>query len=266
MPITIAHISDLHLACRPSLREWRLKRILGYTNQLLNRWYLHKAERLVAAIKAIVSNPPDVVIITGDMTQNGLDSEFAAVDEALQPLKANNIPVLTVLGNHEFYGASSAAVPSFLVTLRRKWRLGLEPDEKGVYTVNDVEILPLEQAQPTPLFVSRGKVREEDVAALSRSWRPPLSDARPARIAFGHYPLLNQKLLPLSKYTRLEGSEDLAAVLAACGVSAYFCGHTHKRFFVDLPGGIRQFAAGSITQDGYVGRYLVNEHGVTEFK
>jgi 3',5'-cyclic AMP phosphodiesterase CpdA len=72
----IAQISDAH--CGPMFRK----------------------EMLRAAIKEINRMCPDVVLVTGDLTENGLMSEFKAASEELRKLKAEKI--IFVSGNHDY--------------------------------------------------------------------------------------------------------------------------------------------------------------------
>jgi 3',5'-cyclic AMP phosphodiesterase CpdA len=72
----IAQISDVH--CGPMFRK----------------------EMLRAAIKEINGMHPDVVLVTGDLTENGLISEFKMASEDLRRLKAEKI--IFVSGNHDY--------------------------------------------------------------------------------------------------------------------------------------------------------------------
>jgi predicted MPP superfamily phosphohydrolase len=71
--ITIAHLSDLHLTRR------------GPDDLALR------------AVRAIVERRPDLVVVTGDITQHGQEAKVAA--DALRPLAA--LECLAVLGNHD---------------------------------------------------------------------------------------------------------------------------------------------------------------------
>jgi len=72
----LVQISDVH--CGPMLRK----------------------ETLRAAIKEINSLSPDVVLITGDLTENGLISEFTDASKELKKLKAQKVIYLS--GNHDY--------------------------------------------------------------------------------------------------------------------------------------------------------------------
>jgi putative phosphoesterase len=72
----IAQISDLH--CGPMLQK----------------------EKLREAIKEINKLSPDVVLVTGDLTENGILSEFEIAAKELKNLKAEKI--IYVSGNHDY--------------------------------------------------------------------------------------------------------------------------------------------------------------------
>ncbi|MEM3696177.1 MAG: metallophosphoesterase family protein, partial [Candidatus Bathyarchaeia archaeon] len=72
----IAQISDVH--CGPMLSK----------------------ETLRASIKEINDLSPDVVLVCGDLTENGLISEFKTAVKELKRLKAEK--VIYVSGNHDY--------------------------------------------------------------------------------------------------------------------------------------------------------------------
>lgn len=57
-------------------------------------------ERLRTAITEINSMRPDIILVTGDLTENGLISEFKLAQRELKKLKADKIVYLS--GNHDY--------------------------------------------------------------------------------------------------------------------------------------------------------------------
>jgi len=57
-------------------------------------------ERLRTAITEINSIRPDIILVTGDLTENGLISEFKLAQKELKKLKADKIVYLS--GNHDY--------------------------------------------------------------------------------------------------------------------------------------------------------------------
>ena len=78
MPLTIAQISDIH--CGSPL--------------------LHDRELLELAVEEILDLAPDVVVVAGDLTQEGYPDEFQAARDALRPL-LEALTTIVIPGNHD---------------------------------------------------------------------------------------------------------------------------------------------------------------------
>jgi len=273
-PFRFAHLSDLHLFARPRLAEWTWRRWLGCANWYLRRRRRHRPEGLLDSILRAGSLPLDAVLLTGDLGQTGVAAEYRAARGALAPFSHRGVPVLAVAGNHDLYGRR--ADPA-LDSLRRDLRLGLEVDELGVARVGPAEILLCEQARRNRWIGSGGEPAPGLAASLARRWRSPVTVGRgghgradppapppaaPLRLAIGHYPLRLADGRPLPGHRGLRGSEGWPALLDACGVSGYFCGHLHRKFAVDLTASCRQYCAGSATAGGGVDLYLAGPEGL----
>ncbi len=87
----IAQISDLHVQPEP-----------GPGSDFDTRASL---ANVVAAIQALDS-PPDFIIATGDLVNDGTDAEYAVLRETLAPLTA---PLLLIPGNHDARGPLKSA-------------------------------------------------------------------------------------------------------------------------------------------------------------
>lgn len=61
---------------------------------------MFRKEILTAAIQEISEMDPDIVLVSGDLTENGLMSEFKTASKELKKLKANK--VIYVSGNHDY--------------------------------------------------------------------------------------------------------------------------------------------------------------------
>ncbi|MDR1520220.1 MAG: metallophosphoesterase [Planctomycetota bacterium] len=244
----IAHLSDPHLARRPGWGELNLKRLLGFANQALIRGRRHSEARAAEAVRRLAASPPDLAILTGDIAQHGLASEFAAAEEMLAPLAAAGVPVLAVGGNHDFYGG---APPADLARLGRRLSLGLRAGSDGVVRLPGVEILLLEQAAPSWPFFSGGSQKLEELTRAAAAWAGPPEGVM--RLAAGHYPVIDAPGLPPFFRSRLAGAEKLADFFRRTGVSGYFCGHRHLSRVTDLPGGCRQFMAPALPSAGSAG-------------
>ena len=102
----LAHISDLHLLGNEPIPKRRLvgKRFTGWVNIKLRRGSVHKREVAQAVAREVRRHAPDHVVITGDVTNLALESEFELVRRYLEDdlgLAANDVSM--VPGNHDTY-------------------------------------------------------------------------------------------------------------------------------------------------------------------
>src|SRR5262245_58103586 len=105
MPI-VAHISDLHaLSLRGAspLAFLSHKRLAGGLNLLLRRASKHPLRLFTALVDDLNRVRPDHVACTGDLTNLGLDPEFAAARAELDRIALGPSAVTVVPGNHDVY-------------------------------------------------------------------------------------------------------------------------------------------------------------------
>lgn len=253
--VRIAHITDLHVARTPSWGEYNAKRLLGQINYRLFRRRRHRESVAAAALRRLAEMKPDLALLTGDITQHGLDSEFAAAESLLSILADAGIPVALTAGNHDVYGDTPS---ERLERLRRFLASGLQPDAHGILRLPGVEILLLEQSIPTPPFFSHGRQNAAELARASLGWSGP--PAGVMRLVCGHYPVIDPHGGGLLHFRGLRQAEKLIEFCRERQIAGYFCGHNHKRFSAEMPGGCLQFAAPSLSAvrgkaRGWVGVY-----------
>lgn len=238
----IAHISDLHVARPPTFGEYNAKRLLGYVNYRLFRSVLYREHIAAAALAALAEQPPDLVLLTGDITQHGLDAEFAAAEALLSAITEKGIPVIAVAGNHDIYGTpTSERLERFLARMAD----GLRPDEYGIFRFPGVEVLPLAQGIPTPVFFSHGRQNQNELERAREAWSGPPRGVM--RLVCGHYPVIDSHGDRLIYFRGLREAESLIEFCRDQAVAGYFCGHNHKRFAAEMPGGCIQYAAPALS-------------------
>lgn len=245
----IAHISDLHVARHPAFGDYNAKRLLGYVNYRLFRGRRYQEHVAAAALETMLSHSPDLVLLTGDITQHGLDTEFEAAETLLSPITAKGIPILVVAGNHDIYGYSDHAR---LTRFIKDMAAGLEPDVHGIYRFPEVEILTLAQGIPTPIFFAHGRQDQDELSRARNAWTEPPNGTM--RLVCGHYPVIDTHGGRLLYFRGLREADSLVEFCAGHGVAGYFCGHNHRRFAADMPGGCRQYAAPALSSVKEQGR------------
>lgn len=241
----IAHITDLHVARPPSFGEYNTKRVLGYINYRLfrSRRYLEQiAEKALERMVIDVRWRPDLVLLTGDVTQHGLAAEFEAARLLLSIVTDHGIPIIAVPGNHDIYGQSDPRpVRDFIKTVAAP----LVPDGNGIYRFDGVEILPLAQGIPTPPFFSHGRQQSGELRRAREIWTGPPDKAM--RLVCGHYPVIDPHGGRLVFFHGLREADKLVEFCREHSVAGYFCGHNHKRFRAPMPGGCTQYAAPALS-------------------
>jgi 3',5'-cyclic AMP phosphodiesterase CpdA len=187
---TIVHLSDVHFGrIEPAL-----------------------VDQLSAAIARL---SPDLLAVSGDLTQRARRSEFAAARGFLDALP---FPRLVVPGNHD--------VPLYnvftrFVTPLRRYSRAITSDLSPVFLDDEVIVVGVNTARS--LTVGEGKINEEQVDEIVRH----LSGAPPGliRIVVTHHPF---DLPDGVREQRLIGRAAMAmAKLAAAGADLFLAGHLH---------------------------------------
>jgi 3',5'-cyclic AMP phosphodiesterase CpdA len=192
----IAQITDFHLGLPGSRADERY------------RTAEHLA-RAVAHLNALEPRP-DVVLATGDLTDDGTAAEYARLKELLVPLV---MPVFLIPGNHDDREALRAAFPDRL------------PAQGFLhYAVEDypVRLLALDTNVPG---AGGGLICEERAEWLSE--RLAEQPERPT-VLFMHHPPFRTGMQAMDRMG-LEGAERLERTVAPYeNVERVLCGHLHR--------------------------------------
>jgi 3',5'-cyclic AMP phosphodiesterase CpdA len=189
--IKIIHLSDLHFGTV----------------------FNHVVNPLLRTIEAL---SPDLVVVSGDLTQRAKKWEFA---EAADFLDKVNVPKLIVPGNHD--------IPLF--NLYRRFlkplkRFGHFLKERGltVYSGNKIFVLGLNTARS--FTWKEGDISEEQLMQLEESFKdcPPES----YKIVVMHHPIWacrGQKRINV-----MDRSEEALALFHSLQIDAVLTGHLHR--------------------------------------
>lgn len=228
--VLLAHFSDPHLplAGLPTWREWRIKRVLSLISWLSRRRHLHTSVPLAQVMHDIRLCAPDLVALTGDMTNLGLLSEFRAAQRWLQ--EQSLPPTLLVPGNHE------ALVREKNQEKRALWApwLHMADDEKapGVLIHDHVALIGLNTAVPSPPFLAMGKAGRERLEQLAEVLKN-LGKAGLCRVVLLHHP-------PVAKLVaKRKGLNDLNVfqdIVRQEGAELVLHGHSHRASFCTIAG------------------------------
>lgn len=195
---TVVHVSDLHFGTEtPAL-----------------------VEGVHAAIAAVA---PDLVVVSGDLTQRARRAQFAAARAFLDALPA---PWLAVPGNHD--------VPLWDVVRRvvsplGRYRRFITEDMAPLAVLPGLRVLGLDSTRRRVV----GRLLPERLAPIAR-----LLDGDPGdlRVLVTHHPLVRKPLL---------GAEAALAAAVRAHVDVALAGHFHH--FHATPGDVLALEAGSAT-------------------
>jgi 3',5'-cyclic AMP phosphodiesterase CpdA len=241
----IAHFSDLHILALEGVQARRFlnKRLTGYANLRLKRSHVHKPSYVRAISREIARAKIDHVVITGDLTNLALETEFEAVRRLLEEelgLDAKHVSI--VPGNHDLYTRGALTTRRF-VTFFGDYLESDLPEfgvDLGVGRFPVVKlrgpaaIIGLSSAVPRPPFVAAGKLGTKQLSELAKVLAHP-EVAKRTPVVLLHHPAHN----PISRVkTLLEGLHDAALLWTTVrdlprGMILH--GHLHRRIQRFLP-------------------------------
>ncbi|HEX3343012.1 MAG TPA: metallophosphoesterase, partial [Polyangiaceae bacterium] len=241
----IAHFSDLHLLSLDGVHPRRFlnKRLTGWLNLRLKRGSIHRSAYVRAIAREIARLDVEHVVVTGDLTNLALESEFELVcdlfekDLALDPSRVTIAP-----GNHDLYtrGAlTSRRFARYLAPYLVSDLPELAVDAGGgrfpvVKLRGEVAIVALSSAVPRLPLVAAGEVGLPQLAALARILAHPEVTRRTVLVAV-HHPAVHE----WSRVkTYVEGLRDAPALLGHLrrlprGMVLH--GHLHRRIQRAVP-------------------------------
>jgi 3',5'-cyclic AMP phosphodiesterase CpdA len=223
--ITLAHISDVHLAPLPPvrIRELMSKRITGYLNWKLRRQKALGGDGLRTLVNHMREQRPDFTAVTGDITNLSLPAEHKT---ALAWLKTVGDPseVCVSPGNHDAY------VPGALRAARTLWGdycRGETVDRRNfpfVRRVGEVAIVSCSSAIATAPWMASGRFSANQGRRLRRCLQM-LGDGGYFRVVLIHHP-------PSHEGNNLRyglwGAPTFREVVAETGAELVLHGHTHR--------------------------------------
>jgi 3',5'-cyclic AMP phosphodiesterase CpdA len=193
----IAHVTDLHF---------------GATDPAV----------VAALVAELNKNPPDLLAVSGDLTQGARRGEFQAARAFIESIKA---PALIVPGNHDI---TPYDLPERFFAPYRRWHEEISPETEPVWQDDTVAVLGLNTARRGQLHLdwSRGRVTRRRLERLLGRL-----DALPAglqRVVVAHHPLMPPEALPMT--TVVGGAKRALAALAKHGVRLVLAGHLHRSY------------------------------------
>lgn len=212
----IAQITDLHIRPRgqPAYR-------VAETNMLV--------ERAIDALMGL-RHRPDVVLVTGDMTDCGLAEEYR---QLRQMLKRLTVPTYMVPGNHDRRELFRQAFPD------HPFMEGDQGFLQFVVEEHPVRLIGLDTVVPG---ASEGGLCETRLAFLEDALD---RDADRPTIIFMHHPPFDCGYRHMDRIRLMEGADRFKSIVSGRGnVERVLCGHHHRPIHTRFAGTIASVAPG----------------------
>ncbi len=231
---TFVQLSDPHLSSLRSVRIRDLlnKRVLGYLSWRLHRSAEHPREVLSALTHDLGRVRPDHIVITGDLTQIGLPSEFRLAREWLSCL-GSPWDVTVIPGNHDAY-VPQAWERSFGLWAPYMLSDGMPAGAEATMhpqamfptlrVRGSVALIGLSSARPSAPFLAVGSLGSDQLRKLEQILKETGQQAL-CRILLIHHPPLPDTV---AWRKRLTDSASLRTVLARHGAELVLHGHAHR--------------------------------------
>lgn len=235
----IAHISDLHLLSLEGLAARRLvgKRFTGWVNLKLRRESHHKREVAQAVAREVRARGVDHVVITGDVTNLALESEFEVVrafleqDLALPPDRVSMVP-----GNHDMYTRGAHRSRRFqcylgeYITSDLPGAAGIPGGDRFPYVRlrGAAAIIGLSSAVPSPPLFASGVIGRTQCAALHAILAHEEVEKR-TPVILQHHPWHNPVHPVKNLMTGLADAAEQHRVLDRLHRGLVLHGHLHRR-------------------------------------
>ena len=231
--ITLAHISDIHLAPLPPLKWTELanKRITGFINWRLKRHNSLSGDGLTNLVRHMRDQKPDFTAVTGDLVNLGLESEANTAFNWLQTVGTPE-EVCVSPGNHDAYLRQTLGYNS---TRWGPYMAGETLDAAPfpyVRRIGDVAIIACSSAVPSAPFFALGRFEQDQADRLSRILRL-LGEAGYFRVIMIHHP---PNLEARHPRLGLYGAKRFREAVARHGAELVLHGHTHKSSIFAIPG------------------------------
>lgn len=164
------------------------------------------------AVEEVNRLNPDAVIVTGDLTENGILNEFERVKEYLKKIKIKNIIVLS--GNHDYRNTGYLLFKKFFPS-------------KTIHEFDDAVIITLGTARPDR---DEGEVGYRQNLWLARTLSKYTNKTK---IIAMHHHLISVPDTGSDRIIVLDAGDVLQSALTA-KVNLVLCGHKHRPWIWNL--------------------------------
>lgn len=221
----IAHLSDLHLLeDNHGERRGLARRRLSYLSAGRSHDAGDRRRRALAALRAARESGADHVLVTGDLTEDGIDAQYEVLAEVLHESRLAPSRVTLLAGNHDVYDAKDA----FAKALRGPLAAFAETSREGSpIEIGEAVVLPMSTAIAQPYHLSAGALGEREIVDVATFARRTREAGRAVIVAMHHPP--KRRMNPVMQW--FDGFRDHAAMGAILREHDHLHvvhGHTHE--------------------------------------
>jgi 3',5'-cyclic AMP phosphodiesterase CpdA len=197
--VRIVHLSDLHFG-------------------------KHDPEVVAGLAADIASHHPNLVVVSGDFTQNGTRSEFEAARVFLDTLHA---PVFAVPGNHD---VPQINLLSRLIQPYRLYKRYISQDLEPFMDLGTVAIAGLRTVRRARAEFNwaHGTISRDQLSELEKRFENASPEA--IRVVVAHHPLLFPDEPMLKKMRRVKRADEALKCFASLGIRLVLSGHFHMSY------------------------------------
>lgn len=224
----LAHLSDPHLPLPGGVPSFSLlnKRLLSLLSWQTKRHRDHLRDTLDRLVADLHRKAPDLIAVTGDLTNLGLDMEYRRAREWLDAL-GDPGRVMVIPGNHE--ALVRGAWERGAVHWRPYWQGDTsQPDVTRAFPTlrrrGPLALIGVSSAIASPPGQAVGAVGDSQRARLATILRKARAEGL-CRVVLIHHPPLDGTV---SHRKRLRDAAELRALLAHEGVELMLHGHSHR--------------------------------------
>jgi 3',5'-cyclic AMP phosphodiesterase CpdA len=253
----IIHFSDLHFGCKLESKSYYFnKSLLGYLNYRFKRQDSHNYALLPKFIDKVKSNPPDLLVCTGDLTCIGQPKEFEIALNALEPLLDLKIPIAYVPGNHDLYVRNEDNLVSLIKTFNTlNQQLGINYSQlPASFTINDNLFIMVNECTPTSPASSCGYLSKKSSEYIVKK---VIDNPNKKIILIGHYPVIEPFSITRLR-RRLWGQGKIRDLLDNKKINLSLIGHIHEPYLSLNKTGEGEICAGSLTKAASYNDIILN--------
>jgi 3',5'-cyclic AMP phosphodiesterase CpdA len=269
--VRVLHLSDVHVQIDWSAQPagkigWR-RSVARLELGLGGRSKRYEGAEGVLQRIAEAAASVDHVVLSGDLTALAADEEFERAKAALGAITDDPRRFTVIPGNHDVYTPGAARAERFEKWFGHLLRSDL-PDltTEGPWPLvrlvgATLALVCLRSARVPPLpGIAAGWIGQPQLEALRRICTDKRLQGRAIYVVVHHAPVRWNGTPDRPAH----GLRDREALLQTCregNVAAILCGHVHRRCTVDVGGGVTVVNAGSSTQLGHEGYFLLEDAG-----